>query len=65
MAVLTNPHLSAVHSANFSKEIGQAHSEADLKAVAAKHGPYLLSDDAKRLRDEYAARLASLRRLKP
>jgi len=64
MAVLTNPHMSSVHAANFSKEIVRACSEDALKAAAAKHGPYLLSEDAKRLRDEYAARLVSLRGLK-
>lgn len=64
MAVPTNPHLSSVHAANFSREIARAFSEADLKAAAAKHGPFLLGEDARRLRDEYAARLVSLRGLR-
>lgn len=64
MAVTTTPYVSSVHAANFSKEIAKACSETDLKAAAARHSAYLLADDAKRLRDEYAARLVSLRRLK-
>lgn len=64
MAIQTNPHMSAVHACNFSREIGRARTEADLAAAAQKHSPFLLNDDAKQLRDEYAARLLALRGLK-
>lgn len=65
MAVLTNPHMSAVHAANFSRAIGRARNEAELAAAAQKHSPFLLADDAKRMREEYAARLGQMRGLKP
>lgn len=65
MAVQTNPHMSAVHASNFSREIIRVRNEAELAAAAKRHSPYLLKDDAARLRDEYAAKLLSLRGLKP
>lgn len=65
MPVLTNPHVSAVHASNFSREIDRARDEAALATAAQKHSPYLLKDDAARLRTEYAARLVQLRGLKP
>lgn len=65
MAVQTNPHVSAVHAANFGRDIAKARSQAELEAAAKKHSPYLLPDDARRMRDEYAARLVQLRGLKP
>jgi hypothetical protein len=65
MSVKTNPYVSTVHAANFSREIANARNLDDLKLAAAKHGDYLIGGDKVRLRDEYAARLVALRGLKP
>ncbi len=65
MAVLTNPHVSSVHAINFSRDIAKANSQAALEAAAKRHSPFLLNEDARRMREEYAARLVQLRGLKP
>ncbi len=64
MAVVTNPHISATHAANFSRAIVCARSLDDLKAAAAKHGAYLIGYDKERLRDEYTLRVVAIRGLK-
>ncbi len=61
MAVVTNPHLSKVHAANFRREIQSAASAAELKAAAKKHGDYLLGRDKDILRQEYTERLGAVK----
>jgi len=60
MSISTNPHLSAVHAANFEKAIAKAQDLETLKREAAKHGPWLLGNDKTRLREIYTARLLAL-----
>jgi len=57
MTVLTNPHLSKVHAANFRREIASAGSAEELKAAAKKHGDFLVGRDKETLRQEYTERL--------
>ena len=64
MRVTTNPHMSIVHASNFSRDIARARNEAELADAAKKHSPFLLNDDATRMREEYAARLLQMRGLK-
>ena len=64
MAIQTNPHVSAVHACNFSREIARANTLQALEAAAIKHSPYLIGDDKARLRDEYAARVVAIKGLK-
>lgn len=65
MAVITNPHVSSVHAATFSKEIRSASTLTALADAAKRHGDYLLGDDKTRLRDEYTRRLSQLKGHKP
>lgn len=60
MSISTNPHLSAVHAANFEKAIAQAKDIDELKRAAEKHGCWLLGNDKTRLRQIYSARAIAL-----
>lgn len=53
----TNPYLSSVHAACFSKKISAASTGKELEAAAAAHSAWLLGKDRDRLREQYRARL--------
>lgn len=56
----TTPALSRVHAAMLEAELKKATSRTEVKAIAERHAPYLLTKDRDRLRSDIAARARAL-----
>lgn len=63
--VFTNPAISAVHAANFSREIHAARTLGELKEAATRHGDFLMGSDKSRLRGEYITKFDAFKGHKP